>query len=348
MGVQFSNKGTSLLASSIDTDDTALSVTSGTGGRFPTLTTGNWCPIVLTDASGNFEITRATARVGDVITVVRGQEGTIATSFSAGARVDMRLTAAVFAELRKASGLTNDSDVLGETIREALDQLLADKLDKLDAAYLAALPETGDCRLTYKTAAPPGWIMMNDGTIGNSTSNASTRANEDAWPLFSVFWGMPETWVPIFTSGGIIVTRGASAAADFAASRQIACPKVLGRALAIAGQGANLTARALAEFLGAEGMEILKAHLPNYDLTVTNPGRIALKVDVLIQSGQLEDFAAGGAGNFGQKPSTQTYGSSQGTLDLNIITAPTINSGGQGQLLPIMQPSTFINVKAKL
>src|SRR6266516_2014482 len=99
---------------------------------------------------------------------------------------------------------------------------------------------TGDTKTTLKTTADLGWIMMNDGTIGDSTSGASTRANDDTGPLFSLLWNNTAN-ADCAVSGG----RGGSAAADFAAHKTLALPKVKGRALAGAGAGSGLTSRAL-------------------------------------------------------------------------------------------------------
>lgn len=98
MLVMLNNNAVSKLASSITTGGTAMSVTSGEGSRFPSPTAGGWFPLTIIKSSGALEIVRCTARSGDVLTVTRAQEGTAAQSFSAGDRVELRLTAAAFAE----------------------------------------------------------------------------------------------------------------------------------------------------------------------------------------------------------------------------------------------------------
>jgi hypothetical protein len=105
---------------------------------------------------------------------------------------------------------------------------------------------TGDCKITLKTVADSGWILANDGTIGNGSSGGTTRANADCANLFTLLWNIDDSICPV--SGG----RGASAAADFAANKTIAIPKTLGRALGIAGAGSGLTSRALGVSVGAE------------------------------------------------------------------------------------------------
>ena len=92
--LKLANNATSLLASSIGTVNTTLILTSGTEDLFPTLSPGDWFPVVVVDSNDNHEIMRCTARSGVTLTVQRAQEGTVAKSFAAGSRVDLRVTAA--------------------------------------------------------------------------------------------------------------------------------------------------------------------------------------------------------------------------------------------------------------
>lgn len=117
MGLKIANNATSVLAGSIDGAATSFSVTAGNGAKFPTLGAGDWFPLTIVDANGNYEIVRCTARATDLLTIQRAQEGTTAASFSAGDRVDLRLTAAALGEfllstagLRKSDNLSDVAD----------------------------------------------------------------------------------------------------------------------------------------------------------------------------------------------------------------------------------------------
>jgi len=101
MAVLLKNNATSRLASSISAAETSLAVTSGDGSKFPSPTAGQWFPLAVIKASGVLEIMRCTARSGDVLTVERGQEGTAAQAFTAGDRVELRLTKGVFDEINQ-------------------------------------------------------------------------------------------------------------------------------------------------------------------------------------------------------------------------------------------------------
>lgn len=84
---------------------------------------------------------------------------------------------------------------------------------------------TGDVKLSMKSTADTGWVLMNDGTIGNS--GCSTRSNADTQALYLLLWNnLTDQWAPVSTG------RGASAAADFAANKCIRLPRATGRALA--------------------------------------------------------------------------------------------------------------------
>lgn len=72
------------------------------------------------------------------------------------------------------------------------------------------------------TTPPTGWVKENGGTIGNAASGATNRANADTEALFTHLWNsFNNTLLPIQTSGGAPTTRGASAAADYAASKRM-------------------------------------------------------------------------------------------------------------------------------
>jgi microcystin-dependent protein len=100
MALKLSNNGLSVLAGAIAASATTLSLQSGHGPLFPTLSAGDWFPLTLTQSSGGFEVIRVTARSGDNLTVTRAQEGTTALAFVAGDRAELRLTAAAIGELQ--------------------------------------------------------------------------------------------------------------------------------------------------------------------------------------------------------------------------------------------------------
>jgi hypothetical protein len=85
---------------------------------------------------------------------------------------------------------------------------------------------TGDVKFSVNPNQP-SWVVMVDGTIGNTSSGATTRANADCLNLFTVLWeNVNNTYAPV--SGG----RGASASADWNANKTIKLLTTTGRVLA--------------------------------------------------------------------------------------------------------------------
>ena len=94
MDVKFTNNGHSTLAASVATSDTSITVASGHGARFPSLSGSAYFFATLIDASNNLEIVKCTARSSDVLTITRAQESTTARVFAIGDRIELRVTAA--------------------------------------------------------------------------------------------------------------------------------------------------------------------------------------------------------------------------------------------------------------
>ncbi len=92
-----SNVASSKLITAITPLSESISLSGGTGLKFPTLTGGDTFNVVIEDALVNIEICKVIARDGDILTVLRGQEGTVARTFNIGDRVAVRLTAGAFA-----------------------------------------------------------------------------------------------------------------------------------------------------------------------------------------------------------------------------------------------------------
>ena len=79
----FANNAKTTLAAPVSSTQTTIVVAPGTGALFPSPTSGQAFKITLVSASSSaiFEICLCTARSGDTLTVVRGQEGTSAQPF---------------------------------------------------------------------------------------------------------------------------------------------------------------------------------------------------------------------------------------------------------------------------
>lgn len=84
--------------------------------------------------------------------------------------------------------------------------------------------QTGDPIWLPRSGTRAGWVRMNARTIGSATSGATERANADCQNLFLELWlDYPDAKCPV--PGG----RGISAAADWAANKQITLPDMRGK-----------------------------------------------------------------------------------------------------------------------
>lgn len=228
-----------------------------------------------------------------------------------------------------ASGVTGISwaegqapSTINDSARELMAQIAAWLANPTLVSTIGAFT-TGDVKLTIKTTADTGWVLFNDGTIGNAASGGTTRANADTSALFTLLWNNTAN-ADCAVSGG----RGANAAADYAANKTIALPKALGRALATFGAGSGLTSRAMAAILGEETHILTNAESAAHTHTQATG-------TVSIDSGSgVGTCLNTGAGVNAPSP-------------LSVVTV-TLNNSGGGGAHNNMQPTVFLNVMMKL
>ena len=204
---------------------------------------------------------------------------------------------------------------------------------------------TGDVKLTLKTSADPGWIMMNDQTIG-SVSSAAAFASADAQALYELIWtNVSDTYAPV--TGG----RGGTASGDFGAGKPMRLTKVLGRALAAAGSGSGLSSRMLGATVGEEANVLTIANLIEHDHTV-----------FLKDPGHTHSYEAGFVtvnDGGGYNPAFQNQYRTTGSIQTRITiwsdgagtgTQNKVGKTGSANPTPMnnMQPTAFLNVMIKL
>lgn len=150
--------------------------------------------------------------------------------------------------------------------------------------FLAALNiggfSTGDIKPSFNSVADAGWVLVNNGTIGNAASGATTRANADVQSLYVMIYdGISDTYCPV--TGG----RTGNALNDFNAGKKIQLPWAPGRALVGVGGGGSLTTRVLGQYGGAETHVLTVAELAThyhpaaiYDPTHTHTSNAAARL----------------------------------------------------------------------
>ena len=212
------------------------------------------------------------------------------------------------------------------------------RIDRPGGTLGAGAFKTGDTKLTLRTVAKPGWIMLDDGTIGDAESGATTRAHDDCRNLFYALWG--------FTHLEVLPARGADPVEDWEAHKQVRLPRQLGRAVIGAGQGAGLTDRKLGYWYGEEShyptlAEMVQHTHSPYDPTHTHGG---YRANVIVWAGGLA------YSDYGNPVYNAHYFGGWWTYFIagGAGTGHQTNAQGSSQPFNVMQPSTAWNMMMKL
>ncbi len=134
-----------------------------------------------------------------------------------------------------------------------IDNLIKEAVNKADPL--------GVCKEFYDVELPERHLWANGGTIGDESSGATGRANDDVIDLFKVLWKSVNNGgqIKLYDSAGAVVEKGTDAATDFANHMQISLPDKRGRVgIGLDNMGgtlANVVMNADADILGATGGE---------------------------------------------------------------------------------------------
>lgn len=182
-----------------------------------------------------------------------------------------------------------------------------------------------DVMATHDSTLPSGWLWLDGKTIGDASSNATSRANADTLNLFTVYWNsMPNTTAKIYNSDGTAGARGTSAAADFAAHKAISLIDRRGRAAfgadnlggTAAGRLNNYRQGLNGTILGATGGE--ENHVQADDEVVVHSHHIATK-DANTAGGSYQGVVSS-AGNNSTGPAIDHFTDNDGGgVAFNII-----------------------------
>lgn len=146
----------------------------------------------------------------------------------------------------------------------------------------------GEYKFTQNATPDAGWLMSNGRTIGNASSNGTLRANADTEDLFTVLWNScANAEAAIYDSAGSASTRGANAAADYAANKAIATINMAAAVpmglddLGIGDQGRiSVLTPANGKIVGAETTVLVTANLP-----VTTPAGTVSAPTITVANG---------------------------------------------------------------
>lgn len=102
MAVLYSNNAASTLTGGITDTATSLTVSTSSGAEFPDPGVGDHFYVTLIgEDEGAAEIVKVTARTDDTMTIIRGVDGTTASSFNAGDKIELRMTKALMDDIQE-------------------------------------------------------------------------------------------------------------------------------------------------------------------------------------------------------------------------------------------------------
>ena len=159
MGQLFADAARAYLSPGINDTDITISISAG-GSLFPVANGTDWFKAVLQDASG-IEIVYVTAHTSGAtsFTVTRGQEGTTARSFAAGAVFGIRVTSA---DMVGFAGKLSDAPSDGKTYGRK-NALWAEVVAGGDSTPAGAV-------IFYAKNSPPtGYLKANGAVVSRST-----------------------------------------------------------------------------------------------------------------------------------------------------------------------------------
>lgn len=180
MAVKFTNNATTTLAGSISSSSTSLSVASGTGVLFPALSSSaDWFMATLVKLVAGTpvqEIVKVTARSSDAMTIVRAQEGTTATTFAAGDKIELRITAKALQDVVDAQRSTVVS-VTANTSTTNLDLSLGD-------IFLVTVAANTTINFTNAPSGAYAFTvhLINDATAGRTVAFQTAKYADGAPP----------------------------------------------------------------------------------------------------------------------------------------------------------------------
>jgi hypothetical protein len=108
------NNASTTLLSSLNATDTTLVVAAGTGAEFPNPPAGDYFYLTLSNIAGDDEIVKVTNRNNDTMTVVRGQDNTVARVWLPGDFAQLRIVAAAFNDAFGWANLVGQPDGLAQ------------------------------------------------------------------------------------------------------------------------------------------------------------------------------------------------------------------------------------------
>lgn len=219
-----------------------------------------------------------------------------------------------------------------------------------------------DVKIRFDDQVVSGYVRCNGRTIGSATSGAAERASSDTENLFKFLW--------TFANVSVVTGKGASAAADWSANKQLTLPDCAGRMLAGRDDlGGGVKSRITAATItgptvvgaagGAETVTLDTTMVPAHthpSPAVTDPGHFHFTVNSDISGGGISGTnSVNLSANFGTDSSyilnataTTPSGGKTDTKTTGITLAATSGSTGGGLAHSNMPPVMLFTIYLKL
>lgn len=190
--------------------------------------------------------------------------------------------------------LVKDALLENAVLQEVLDRAAA--IGIVQGQITATLPPGAIVDFDLDSA-PPGFVAGDGGTIGDASSGATTRANADTLNLFAAQWARDASLRPIYTSAGALSTRGATAAADFAAHKAIRIGDLRDRVTR------GYKSGGLGPGIGAtqeDAMQRITGEMNGFQSNSLVVNDLATKTGVFADTSHNGEYGNGGGGDWGQ------------------------------------------------
>lgn len=192
MGIKYKNNAITTITADIDDEVTTIPVSNA--AVFPELGENDYCYLTIGEGTINMEIVKVTAIVGNDLTVVREQQGTVGRSFFSGAPIELRLTAGMlqagfdevadFASSEASSAASIAQSNAISSSNSYADTLVSDISELGDFSSLDEVtPTSGDLLVAQRGGAKIALDVDNIGggkVIGEVYIFAGTTAPDDS------------------------------------------------------------------------------------------------------------------------------------------------------------------------